>query len=211
MNIYVYTLYIFILHIVTWKREHHMPSFLEGEEYGEFWPLTDKGNTRKNQVHGANHKFDFRSTQTVESKVPLRCLKRAVISNLLGTRIQRPKEMSEVTYVSLVIDILTTDQAKRNGRGKSTVVTLYRTESCLWASEGGPRSGRNTSLVLRADTKGRGSFRKKKWSVVPKQTSRCRKVRMGFLRIRSREATTRTTRAVQGPEARPRLVGKWMG
>lgn len=41
----------------------------------------------KNQVHGVNHKFDFRNTQMVESKVPLRCLKRAVISNLLGTHI----------------------------------------------------------------------------------------------------------------------------
>ena len=65
--------------------------------------------------------------------------------------------------------------------------------------------------MLRIDTKGRDYFRKKQWSVVPKTTSRCNKMILLFITLSNIEATTITRRAVQGPEARPGWVKKWMG
>lgn len=112
----------------------------------------------RNMVHFGH----FKSTWKVESKVPLRCLKGAAISNLLDPRTWKSKETSGLEmwiWKSLVYNWWLKSwpwskqrKMEERKRGQGPIVAEWI--GFLWLRMGRHGGGRKTCTVLRLDTKG---------------------------------------------------------
>lgn len=135
----------------------------EGKEHGVFWPFSEKRNTKKGPGSWwEEHQFNFKGTWKVESKVPLRCLKGAAISNLLDPRIWRSKETSGLEMwirKSLVYNWWRkscpwSKQRKMEERRRGQGPLVAEWVGFVWLRMGCHRGGRKTCTELRIDTKG---------------------------------------------------------